>query len=117
IVLFLLASNAYIGMMGDAIAICISVVIVTCLHLTVLYKSIRFTLSLGDLIKMIILLTMTKISGYGLKYILHFHDNNLIAVILLLTLLTFIYIRLLIILRFITKAELRQIPVFNYFIK
>src|SRR5699024_3930587 len=59
IVLLLRASNASIGMMCVAIAICISVVLVTCLHLAVLYKSIRFTLRLGDLIKMIILLTLT----------------------------------------------------------
>src|SRR5699024_12362242 len=100
-IFFLLASNASIGMMGVAIAICISVVLVTCLHLAVLYKSIHFTLSLGDLIKMIILLTLTTISGYGLKYLFNFHDNNLLAFILLLALLTFIYIGLLIILRFI----------------
>src|SRR5699024_7613970 len=90
--LFFLASNASIGMMGVAIAICISVVLVTGLHLAVLFKSIRFLLSLGDLIKMIILLTLTTISGYGLKYLFNFHDNNLLAFILLLALLTFIYI-------------------------
>src|SRR5699024_9956647 len=88
IVLFLLASNASIGMMGVAIAICISVVLVTCLHLAVLYKSFRFTLSLGDLINMIILLKLTTISGYGLKYLFNFQDNNLLTFILLLVLLS-----------------------------
>src|SRR5699024_6580935 len=55
IVLFLLASNASIGMMGVAIAICISFVLVTCLHLFFLYKFIRFTLILFFFINIIIL--------------------------------------------------------------
>lgn len=117
IVLFLLASNASIGMMGVAVAICISVVLVTCLHLAVLYKYIQFTLRISDLIKMITLLTLTTLSGYGLKYLFNFHENNLLSFMLVLVILSFIYIGLLIILRFITKTELKQVPVFNYFIK
>ncbi len=117
IVLFLLASNAAIGIMGVAIAISASVVLVTLLHLAVLYKEIKFKLSLLDLIKMTLLIGITTISGLIFKNTMHGFEANIFIFICVLLALTVIYVCLLIILKFITKAELKQIPFLQQFIK
>lgn len=116
ITLFLLASNASIGMMGVAIAISASVVLITLLHLAVLYKHIYFKLRAVDLVKMVILISATGTVGFLLKVMFKNHLDNLLTFICILLLLTSFYILLLILLKFITKEELKQIPYVKKFI-
>src|SRR5690625_1127887 len=108
-VLYLLASNASFGIMGVALAMCVGVVLVTLLHLAALQKTIRFTIPFKDLTKMTILLLSTWSIGVFLKNIYAAMDPNIFLLLLVLTVLTGIYILLLVLLKFITKDELKQI--------
>jgi len=117
ITLFLLASNKSIGIMGVAIAISASVVLITLLHLAVLYKHIDFKLHLVDLSKMIVLIGTTGTAGYALKNIFTSYHDNLFMFICILLMLTIFYLFVLVILKFITKEELKQIPYLNIFIR
>lgn len=108
-VLFLLASNENFGIMGVAIAMCMGVVLVTLLHLGSLQKTIRFSIPLTDLIKMVLLLLLTWGAGTLLKSI-YIASPSLILLLVIFVVLTTIYILLLLLLKFITKAELKQIP-------
>src|SRR5690625_5185504 len=117
ITLFLLASNEQFGIMGVAIAISTGVVVITFLHLATLYKTINFTIAKRDISKMIILLVSTYLAGFFLKQFLLVSSSNLITFISILIILSIIYIVLLLVLRFITEEELKQIPYINKFFK
>ncbi|MGM0942032.1 MAG: stage V sporulation protein B [Bacillota bacterium] len=110
IALFFLASNPSFGIMGVAIAIALSVVLITLLHLGSLYKAIGFGIPWKDIVKMIALLVMTWGVGQIIKSIYENINPGIIIFISLLLLLTGIYVLFLFLLRFITKEELKQIP-------
>lgn len=112
-VLFFLASNPYFGMMGVAIAICASVVLITLLHLYALSKAIRFFIPLKDISKMIGLLAFTYIGGFLLKHLFMPWMNQLAMFLCMLLILSVFYLILIFIFRFITKDELRQLPFLN----
>ncbi|WP_010651021.1 stage V sporulation protein B [Oceanobacillus massiliensis] len=112
-VLIALASNPNFGMIGAAIAICASVVAVTLLHLAVLHKVIGYSIPLLDACKMAVLLCLSFAGGSYLKHIYEEMEGNLLLFIGLLLLLLIIYIFLLFVLKFITKEELKQIPLFQ----
>ncbi|MEI3605811.1 stage V sporulation protein B [Pseudogracilibacillus sp. SE30717A] len=116
-VLILLASNKQIGIMGVAIAISISVVLITLLHLATLHKTVNFSIPIKDIIKMVTLLILTYSFGILLKTMLFKGDSDFIGLIFILVILSVIYIFLLFLLRFITKEELKQLPYINKFIK
>jgi len=113
VVLLLLASNPNFGMVGVAIAISASVVVVTLLHLAVLNKAIGYKIPAKDISKMAILLLLTYGLGSFLKSIYESMDANLVLFLLLLVVLASIYIILLFVLRFITKEELQQLSFFQ----
>ncbi len=117
IVLILLASNKQIGIMGVAIAISVSVVLITMLHLATLHKTIKFTIPLKDMLKMFTLLILTYFCGFSLKLLMFPSNSDFIAFFLILVILSIIYILLLFSLRFITREELKQLPYINKFIK
>ncbi|MFA1820524.1 stage V sporulation protein B [Virgibacillus oceani] len=110
-VLFFLASNPSFGIKGVAIAMSAGVVLVTLLHLATLYKTIRFRIPFLDVGKMVLLLLLTWQTGSLIKNI---YDNlvpNLFLFLFSLCALTLIYMFFLFLLKFITKDELRQIPI------
>ncbi|WP_121639644.1 stage V sporulation protein B [Virgibacillus sp. Bac330] len=109
-VLFLLASNPNFGIMGVAIAISLSVVLITLLHLAALYKAIKFSIPVLDISKMIALLLLTWGVGELLQRIYVNMQGGVILLIIIFVILSFIYILFLFLLRFITKEELKQIP-------
>lgn len=112
IILVLLASNPNFGIMGVAIAISISTVLVTLLHLSSLMKTINFSIPLKDILKMVVLVFITWIVGDVMnKFYLNIANPSIIYFIFILILLTSVYIVLLFTLRFITKEELKQIPI------
>lgn len=108
--LFILASNPNIGIMGVAIAMSVGVILITLLHLMTLIKTIRFSIPFMDLGKMIVLLLLTTAFGYLLKNTSLLQINQLSIFVFVLILLSFIYIFLLFVLKFISKEELKQIP-------
>lgn len=110
IVLFLLASHSDFGIMGVAIAMSVGVILITLLHIITLNKMIRFIIPFKDLLKMILLVIMTATVGYFLKDIYEKSNESLLLFICILFLLTSIYILFLLLLKFITKEELQQIP-------
>ena len=114
--MFLLASNPDFGIKGVAIAMSVGVVLVTSLHLVSLQKAIHFSIPFKDLAKMILLLLMTWGTGTFLKKIYDTIDPNLFLFGLVLIGLTIIYIIFLFLLKFITKEELKQIPIIQKFI-
>ncbi|MUK86998.1 stage V sporulation protein B [Ornithinibacillus sp. L9] len=109
--LFLLASNANFGMMGVAIAMSVGVILVTLLHLGTLQKLIQFYIPIKDITKMIVLLFLTWIVGTFLKNIYLSMNANILMFLIILIILLIIYIFFLLILKFITKEELKQIPI------
>ncbi|GAB3802101.1 stage V sporulation protein B [Virgibacillus kimchii] len=111
VVLFFLASSPHFGIMGVAIAMSAGVVLVTLLHLAALYKAIHFRIPIKDISKMILLLLLTWQAGSLVKYVYDLQEPNLILFLLSLVMLTLIYVVFLFLLRFITKDELRQIPI------
>ena len=113
VTLFLLTSNENIGIMGVAIAMSVSVVLITFLHLAVLYRAIHFTFKMQDLMKMITLLFITYSCGFALKTLFFNQLNNMITFLFILIILLIIYIMFIIILKFITKEELKRIPYIN----
>lgn len=115
-VMFFLASNANFGIMGVAIAMSVGVVLVTLLHLAALQKAIHFTIPFKDIFKMISLLFMTWAVGNFLKIMYEKIDPNIFIFLLLLIGLTVVYIAFLFLLKFITKEELKQIPIIQKFV-
>lgn len=110
IILFLLASNPNFGIMGVAISMSVSVVLVTLLHLATLKKYIQFYIPFKDIFKMSLLIFMTTAIGYFLKSNFEQLSTNIFHFIFILILLTVAYLILLFLLRLITKEELQQIP-------
>lgn len=117
IVLFFLASNEDIGIMGVVIAISTSIVLITFLHLSVLYKQINFSLRVVDVIKMILLLGITYGVGKILQALFLSLFDELLAFIFVIFILIIVYILLIILLNFITKEELKHIPILKNLIK
>lgn len=116
IVLVFLASNPNFGIMGVAIAMSVGVVLVTLLHLAALQKAIGFSIPFKDISKMIALILLTWGAGTLLKNIYEQLEPHIVIFLFLLIILTCIYIVFLFILKFITKEELKQIPVIQKFI-
>jgi len=115
VTLIVFTSNEKFGIMGVAIAMSASVVLVTLLHLATLYKTIGFFFSIKDLTKMSLLLIITYFSGLIIKNIYETLNDKLFVFLGLLLILTLIYIILLLMLRLITKKELQQIPILKNF--
>ncbi len=117
IVLVIFASNQQFGIIGVAIAISTSVVLITFLHLATLWKAIDFSIPKKDVFKMILLVSITYFAGYLLKLLFGERFDHLLILISIFMILTFIYLLLVILLRFMTKDELKQIPYLNKFFK
>lgn len=115
ITLFFLASNSEIGIMGVAISISASVVLITLLHLHALYKAIQFMIKPKDIIKMVLLLSFTYFFGFILKHLFGDLVHSLFSFVLMLIILTLIYIVLLFSFKFITREELKQVPYIKNF--
>lgn len=111
-ILVFLTSHESFGMMGVAIAMSLQVMLITFLHLGTLYKELHFKIGWFDLIKMGLLIIISWQVGLYFKQ-QFLAELSIERLILSLSLLTCIYVVLLFALRFITKDELKQFPVFN----
>lgn len=109
-VLITLASRSEFGINGVAIAMITGVVLVTFLHLRSLFKIIHFAIPFKDIGKMISLSIITWILGLFLKNMYESVQPNIIIFACVLLLFLLIYIFILFLLHFITKDELKQIP-------
>ena len=111
--LIMLASSPYFGIFGVVIAINTSIILITFLHLHVLYKEIGFTLLRNDIIKMILLLLITGITSYFIKAIFYSYLHNLFVLLFIIIIITLIYIILLFVLKVVRRDELKQLPWIN----
>lgn len=116
IILFLLASSPAFGIHGVAIAMAIAVVLITLLHLAALKREINFYIPVPDIAKMVILLVCTWVVGSLLKQIYTRMEPNVILFLIMIGSLSFIYILFLFAFRFLTKEELKQIPIIQRWI-
>src|SRR5699024_12261501 len=110
---FFFASHLSFGIIVFAIYISFGVVLVTVLQLASLRRSIRFLISIKDLYKMITLIVLTSIV---VKFLQRFYiewGSHFIMLIIILLILFAFYIMFLFMLQFITKEELKQIPLLN----
>ena len=116
IILFMLTSSPVFGIHGAAIAMALAVVLITLLHLATLKKEINYFIPAKDIAKMTVLLLCTFAIGIVLKQLYESLDPNIVIFLLTLTALSFIYILLLFLFKFITKEELKQLPVLKNWI-
>lgn len=108
--LYTLTSQSSFGIMGAAIAMSVSVIFVTLLHIRSLNKEIQFSIPFKDALKMIGLVAVTWAVARMLRSILLLFNDHLVAFIGLLMLLVMIYCSFLFLFKFLSKDELRQIP-------
>lgn len=113
--LFVLASNEKFGIFGVVIALNTTIILITLLHLYVLHREINFILKRNDVIKMMLLLLLTGAVTYIFKISFATYLSNVFVLIFIFICLTGIYIVFLLLLRFITREELRQIPFIKQF--
>ena len=111
LIIFTLAQQPAFGMNGVAIALSTSVILVTLLHLGVLNKKIQYRIPYHDVFKMVSLLLSTFIVGWMLKEFYLWTNSTYLMFAVVLLVLSFVYIIVLFILRFLTKEELRAIPI------
>ncbi|WP_085991804.1 stage V sporulation protein B [Oceanobacillus senegalensis] len=110
IVLFILASNPNFGIMGVAISMSVGVVLITLLHLITLQNAIQYSIPFKDISKMILLILLTWGTGTLLKRMFDMFQPNILFFLLTLLILLIIYLGFLILLRFVTREELKQLP-------
>ncbi|PAD36578.1 stage V sporulation protein B [Terribacillus saccharophilus] len=108
ILLVSLASNAKFGIIGVAISMIVTVVLITLLHLISLARVAGFRLSWKELGQMLGLLGLTVFSAHLLKGIFASSLYNLPAFLLLLLILTVLYLLFMLSFGFITRAEVEQ---------
>jgi len=112
-VLVSLATQPQFGIMGVALAIVVGVVLVTLLHLFTLMKAIHFKIPALDVVKMIGLIALTWIAGKQLSSIFPESLSQVLPFLIILVIFTGMYVALLFLFRFITKEELKQLPIFQ----
>ncbi|WP_306278125.1 stage V sporulation protein B [Terribacillus halophilus] len=108
IILVSLGSNAKFGIIGIAISLIVTVVLITLLHLISLARVAGFKLSWKELGRMFSLLALTFVTAYMLKGIFAGSLYELPSFLLLLLCLLFLYCLFLLCFGFITKAEFEQ---------
>lgn len=111
--LFLLASHPKIGIFGVVITLNTTVVLITLLHLYILHREIGFMIAGKDLIKMLLLLLLTGTVTYIFKLSFNTYLSSPLASLCIFLALTVIYMGFLVLLRFITREELKQLPFFK----
>ncbi|MCM3704393.1 MULTISPECIES: stage V sporulation protein B [Cytobacillus] len=110
-VIFLLASQPAFGINGVAMGILTGTVLVTMLHFATVLKAISFTFFIRDYLKTFIAMIVSGGLGlWTLKDILAPDMNTALRVILISTVITIVYIILLLILKLIRKNDLIRIP-------
>ncbi|MEJ8765086.1 stage V sporulation protein B [Oceanobacillus sp. HCA-5259] len=117
LIIFVLAQQPAFGMNGVAIALSTSVILVTLLHLTVLNKKIKYHIPLKDMLKMIALFLLPFFVGWMLREIYILSSGGIMMLGLVFLLLIAIYLSVLFLLQFITKEELRAIPIFDKWLR
>lgn len=109
-VIFLLASQPNMGIMGVAIGLLVGFVLVTLLHFATVLKTISFTFYVWDYMKTFFAMGFTGWFGYWLFYHLPFTIALSIKVLLVTGVITFIYCILLLLFGLLQKDEITRIP-------
>ncbi|SDK51771.1 stage V sporulation protein B [Sediminibacillus albus] len=116
-VLVVFATNPQFGIMGVALGMIVGVVLGTMLHLATLIKVISFRLPWLDFMKMTVLFLATWWTGSQLKRLFPLYESNIAFFLAVLLVLSAFYLFLLFQFKFLSKEELRQLPILHKFIK
>ncbi|TYR82297.1 stage V sporulation protein B [Priestia megaterium] len=113
--IFLLATQPHLGIMGAGLAIVVGIMLVTLLHLSTVMKKITYKLQLFEYIKSFIVMFMSGFVGhYAFKYA--FASLSLTLQTLLSIIVTsMIYVSLLLAFKLITKEELHRFSILRFF--
>jgi stage V sporulation protein B len=109
-VIFLLATQPSFGIKGVAIGIIVGFVLVTMLHFATVLKKISFTFYVRDYLKTILVMALSGSLGYWMFNQLSSSYSKIGIVLFTITITSFTYMFLLVLLRLITKSDLQRIP-------
>lgn len=111
-----LASRPEFGIMGAAIGVVVSVILVTLLHLVTVIKSIGFSLKIMDYIKGISALLLAGVFAEMCQQYLLTSWTMLPRTLTLISLVVIVYMTLAVSLRLINREELSHIPIIKRWI-
>jgi stage V sporulation protein B len=109
-VIFLLASQPTMGIMGVAIGLLVGFVLVTLLHFATVLKTISFTFYVWDYVKTFFVMGISSWGGFWLFDHLPLNMVLSIKVLIVTGAITFIYVLLLLLIGLLQKDELIRIP-------
>jgi stage V sporulation protein B len=109
-VIFLLASQPTMGIMGVAIGLLVGFVLVTLLHFATVLKTISFTFYVWDYVKTFFVMGISSWGGFWLFDHLPLNMVLSIKVLIVTGAITFIYGLLLLLIGLLQKDELIRIP-------
>lgn len=109
-VIFLLATQPSFGIKGAALGIIVGFVLVTMLHFATVLKKISFTFYMKDYLKTFCVMGASGWLGYWVINQIASKYSQFMIVLLTTSVIAISYIGLLIILRLVTRDELRRIP-------
>ncbi|WP_246940752.1 stage V sporulation protein B [Bacillus pinisoli] len=115
-VIFALATRPELGIMGAALAIVVSIMLVTLLHFSTVIKVISYTIYVREYVKSFITMILAGMAGhYFFLYALN--SSSLVTRTLLAIVVTsIVYIILLVFFKLVHKDELRRIPFIGKYI-
>lgn len=109
--IFVLASRPEFGIMGAALAIVISFVLVTLLHFASVAKTISFTIDVKQITKTSLVIIITGIIGHLIHENINIFTQLFPKTIVSITLTLFFYCLFLVLFRVVHKKELVRIPI------
>jgi len=114
--IFLLASRPSLGIMGAALAIMTSIVLVTLLHFATIVKVVSLTIRIKEFLSVFFVIVFSGFAGNLLftRVLTALSDNEKTIVSVLGTIV--IYVILLLFLNLIKKEEVERIPLFGSFL-
>jgi len=109
-VIFFLASQPTFGINGVALGILVGFVLVTLLHFATVLKTISFTFHIREYVKTFIAMGIAGFTGYWLLEKLNNSIQIIPQVLFITTVITLIYIILILLLGLVKRDELKRIP-------
>ncbi|WP_456278150.1 stage V sporulation protein B [Bacillus sp. AK128] len=109
-VIFALATRPELGIMGAALAIVISTVLVTLLHFSTVIKVISYTIYAREYIKSFFTMIAAGLAGHYFFIYAIDSASLILRTLLAVGVTTIVYLILLLVLKLVHKEELRKIP-------
>lgn len=111
--ILLLATNPKFGINGVALAMNISIVTITVLHFFTVLKAIQFTIYIKDYVYCLIVLGICIYLGDFIKHYVVFSSSLLVQTLSSISIVTLMYVLLILLFNLIKKDEIIRIPFFK----